>query len=212
MNSKVDDFISQNENWQQEFILLRRLLLDCLFTEEIKWGKPCYTYNRKNCIILYSLKDYCALGFMKGSLMKDPEKLLVKPGENSQSSRYMKFLNIEEIHAKTPIIKAYLFEAIAIEKSGIEVDFKAKNNLTFPEELLHFFDKDPAYKEAFFSLTPGRQRAYNLHFCGAKQSQTKITRIQKYRDRILSGKGINDCVCGHSKRMPQCDGSHKNYV
>ena len=212
MNSKVDDFISQNENWQQEFILLRRLLLDCLFTEEIKWGKPCYTYIRKNCIILYSLKDYCALGFMKGSLMKDPEKLLVKPGENSQSSRYMKFLNIEEIHAKTPIIKAYLFEAIAIEKSGIEVDFIAKNNLAFPEELLHFFDKDPAYKAAFFSLTPGRQRAYNLHFCGAKQSQTKITRIEKYRDRILSGKGINDCVCGHSKRMPQCDGSHKYYV
>ena len=148
---------------------------------------------------------------MKGSLLNDAENLLVKPGENSQSGRYMKFSNAPEIIEKSKIIKAYIYKAIEIEKSGLEVDFKAKNELVFPEELLHKFEEDKSFKKAFLALTPGRQRAYNLHFTGAKQSQTKISRIEKYKDRILLGKGINDCVCGHSKRMPQCDGSHKNY-
>jgi uncharacterized protein YdeI (YjbR/CyaY-like superfamily) len=209
MNPKVDDFINNTTKWQPEIKQLRLLLLDCGLTEEFKWRNPCYTFQGNNVAIIGSFKEYCTLSFFKGTLLQDGNGILSKPGENSQAVRFFKFTNLQEIIEQQSIIKAYIYEAIEIEKAGLKVIFKSNKELELVEELQVALDKSPALKTAFQALTPGRQRAYNLHFSEAKQSKTRETRIEKYTPRILTGKGINDCICGLSKKMPNCDGSHK---
>ena len=209
MNPKVDDFLNNTTKWQPEIKQLRLLLLDCGLTEEFKWRMPCYCFQGNNVVLIGNFKEYCTLSFFKGILLQDSNSLLSKPGENSQSMRFFKFTNLEEIIEQQSIIKAYIYEAIEIEKAGLKVIFKSNTELELVEELQIALDKNPQLKTAFEALTPGRQRAYNLHFSEAKQSKTRETRIEKYTQRILNGKGINDCICGLSKKMPNCDGSHK---
>lgn len=188
---------------------LRTILLDCDLTEEWKWRSPCYTFQGSNIAIIGGFKTHCVLSFFKGALLQDPEGILEKPGENSQAARVIRFTRKREIQEKESSLQAYIFEAIEVEKAGLSIDFKEKNELVLVEELLHKFEELPAFKTAFEALTPGRQRGYNLFFSAGKQSQTRTSRIEKYLQRILDGKGINDCVCGLSSKMPSCDGSHK---
>ena len=209
MNPKVDEFISSATKWQPEIKQLRLLLLDCGLTEEFKWRMPCYCFKGNNIVLIGSFKEFCTLSIFKGILLQDSNGILSKPGENSQSMRFFKFTNLEEITDNQSIINAYIYEAIEIEKAGLKVIFKSNTELELVEELQIAFDKNPDLKTAFNALTPGRQRAYNLHFSEAKQSKTRETRIEKYTQRIMNGKGINDCICGMSKKMPSCDGSHK---
>jgi uncharacterized protein YdeI (YjbR/CyaY-like superfamily) len=209
MNPNVDDFINNATKWQPEIKQLRLLLLDCGLTEEFKWRIPCYCFQGNNVVLIGSFKEYCTLSFFKGILLQDSNGILSKPGENSQSMRFFKFTNLEQIIEQQSIIKAYVYGAIVIEKAGLKVIFKTNTELDLVAELQIAFDKNPALKTAFNALTPGRQRAYNLYFSEAKQSKTRDTRIEKYTQRILNGKGINDCICGLSKKMPNCDGSHK---
>lgn len=210
MNPKVDEFLGKAKRWQQEMELLRNILLDCQLTEELKWRQPCYTFQDTNIILIGGFKEYCTLSFFKGVLLKDTDNLLEAPGENSQSVRMIKFRNSQEIVDKEAVLKAYIYEAIEVEKAGLKVELKESNDLDFPEELLQKFAENPTFQKAFESLTPGRQRGYNLFFTGSKQSKTRTTRIEKYLQQILDGKGINDCTCGLSKKWPRCDGSHKN--
>jgi uncharacterized protein YdeI (YjbR/CyaY-like superfamily) len=209
MNPKVDAFIRNANHWPKELEALRQLVLDCGLTEELKWKQACYTFQQTNMLIISELKDYCVLSFLKGVLLADTEKLLVQPGENSQSVRFMKFTSVKQIVELEATIKAYVFEAIEVEKSGIKVELVASKNVELVAELVAVLDKDKSLKSAFEALTPGRQRGYNMFFGAAKQAKTRLSRIATYTNRILKGKGMNDCVCGHSKRMPNCDGSHK---
>ncbi len=209
MNSKVDEFISNAKKWQPEIGQLRLLLLDCGLTEEFKWCTPCYSFQGNNVVLIGSFKEYCALSFFKGILLQDTDGILSKPGENSQAVRFFKFMNLQEIQELEPIIKNYIYEAIELEKAGLKVIFKSNTELELVEELQIALDKNPSLKTAFKALTPGRQRAYNLYFSAPKQSKTRENRIENYISRILDGKGINDCTCGLSKKMPNCDGSHK---
>jgi uncharacterized protein YdeI (YjbR/CyaY-like superfamily) len=212
MNPKVDEFLSKAKRWQQEMEQLRIILLDCQLIEELKWRQPCYTFQNTNIILIGGFKEYCTLSFFKGVLLSDSENLLEAPGENSQSVRMIKFRNVQEIREKESVLKAYVYEAIEVEKAGLKVELKESSDLEFPEELLQKFADNPTFQKAFESLTPGRQRGYNLFFTAAKQSQTRTNRIEKYFPQILGGKGINDCTCGMSKKYPICDGSHKNIV
>lgn len=210
MNPKVDEFLNNTKNWHDEMVLLRKILLDCGLTEQLKWKHPCYTFNGGNIVMIGGFKNYCALMLFKGALLKDPEGILIQAGENSQATKQIRFTGTNEIKALEHTIKAYMFEAIEVEKAGLKIDFKKTSEYAVPEEFQEKLDKDPALKKAFKALTPGRQRAYLLHFSSAKQSKTRTARVEKYIPRILNGKGIDDCVCGLSKRMPYCDGSHKN--
>ncbi len=209
MNPKVDLYFSKAQKWQEELERLRMILLECSLTEELKWDSPCYLYNHKNIIIVHSFKDYCALGFFNGALLSDPNGLLIKPGKNTQAGRQIRFTQVSEILKLEPILKAYIYEAIEVEKAGLKVEPTNNTELTIPEEFQHKLDTMPALKAAFEALTPGRQRAYYMYFSEPKQSNTRVTRIEKYIERILNGKGFNDCICGLSQRMPSCDGSHK---
>lgn len=209
MNSKVDDFINNAKKWQAEIEQLRLLLLDCGLTEEFKWRTPCYCFQGHNVVLIGCFKEYCALSFFKGTLLQDTHGILSKPGENSQAMRFFKFTNLAEIIEQKSIIKTYIYEAIEIEKAGLKVNYKSNTELELVAELQNTLAKNPDLKTAFQALTPGRQRAYNLYFSSAKQSKTRETRIENYIPRILDGKGINDCICGMSKKMPSCDGSHK---
>ncbi len=209
-NPKVDDFISKAEKWQAEFEALREIVLECNLSEELKWKQPCYSFGQSNIAIVGGFKDSCVLSFFKGSLLKDDKQLLEYPGPNSRVAKLFRFTNVQEIHKIKPTIKAYILEAIEIEKTGEKIDLRKNDNLDFPEELLLKFDAFPKFRIAFEQLTPGRQRGYNLHFSAAKSSKSRTNRIEKYMDKILSGKGIHDCTCGRSKRMPSCDGSHKS--
>lgn len=209
LNPKVDDFLAKEKWWKPELEKLRTIALDCLLTEDFKWMHPCYTNQNKNIVLIHGFKEYCALLFMKGSLLQDTEGILIQQTENVQSGRQIRFNNLDEIIKLEPILKAYIFEAIEVEKAGLKVVSKLKSELVFPDEFEEIISKDKAYKDAFFALTPGRQRAYHLHFTGAKQSKTIISRIENNRQRIIDGYGFNDCTCGMSKRMPNCDGSHK---
>jgi uncharacterized protein YdeI (YjbR/CyaY-like superfamily) len=209
MITEVDHYIENAEYWKEEMQLCRSLLIDCGLVEEWKWKQPCYTYKGTNVAIIGEFKSFCTISFFKGALLKDPEGILQKPGENSQSARIFKFTDKEEILSREELIRSYIFEAIEVEKQGLKVEFKEKKQLVFPDELHTIFEKDSAFKAAFEALTPGKQRGYNLFWTGAKQSATRTSQIQKYRERILDGKGIHDCVCGLSKRYPRCDGSHK---
>jgi uncharacterized protein YdeI (YjbR/CyaY-like superfamily) len=187
---------------------LRAMLIEFPLTEELKWGKPCYAFENSNIIIIQGFKEYCGLLFFKGALLKDAKGLLVKPGENTQGGRLLKFTSVQEINKLTTTIKSYIKEAIEIEKKGLKIE-PINTELVLPEELLAQFKKSASFKKAFNALTPGRQRAYNMFFTAAKQTATRETRIEKYKDQIMSGKGINDCTCGLSQKMPYCDGSHK---
>lgn len=209
MHPKVNDFLSKATRWQHELQLLRGLILDCQLHEDFKWRVPCYTYNQSNVVLINGFKDYCVVGFFKGALLADTEGILSQQGENSQSARVLKFTSTNEIQKHEALIKAYIFEAIEIEKAGLKVVSKSLSEYKIPEELEAKLNDAPALRTAFEALTPGRQKAYILHFADAKQSQTRIARIEKYIPRILQGKGLNDCVCGLSKRKPNCDGSHK---
>lgn len=211
MNPLVDVFLAKAEKWQSEMTLLRKIALDCGLTEELKWKQPCYTFNGTNVLIISAFKDHCVMSFLKGILLKDTEQLLVSPGANSQSVKFAKFKSAEQITANELQLKAYIFEAIEIEKVGLKIDKTKSTDFELVSELLQKMSEDATFKNAFEALTVGRQRAYNMFFSDAKQAETRFARIEKLRDRILKGKGMNDCVCGHSKRMPNCDGSHKNF-
>lgn len=209
MNPKVDEFLRNTDKWQKEMEQLRHIVLDCGLMEELKWKQPCYSFNNSNVLIISGFKDHCVLSFIKGVLLQDADKILVSPGENSHSVRFLKFTDIKQIVNLEATIKAYIFEAIEVEKAGLKVERKDNTNLDLVKELESRLNEDPVLKQAFIALTPGRQRAYNMFFEGAKQSKTRYDRIEKYRPRIMAGKGMNDCICGKSKRMPNCDGSHK---
>jgi uncharacterized protein YdeI (YjbR/CyaY-like superfamily) len=208
MNEKVSAYIGKVKNWQAEMKALRAMLIEFPLTEELKWGKPCYAFEKSNIILIGSFKQYLGLLFFKGALLKDAKGLLVKPGENTQGGRLLKFTSVQEINKLTTTIKSYIKEAIEIEKKGLKIE-PINTELVLPEELLAQFKKSASFKKAFNALTPGRQRAYNMFFTAAKQAATRETRIEKYKDQIMSGKGINDCTCGLSQKMPYCDGSHK---
>lgn len=209
MNPKVDEFLANTKNWTDELSQLRMILLQSDLTEEIKWRQPCYTLDGKNICIIGGFKEYCILSFFKGVLLKDKKKLLVQQGENTQSARVMKFTSVNEIIDKEIIIKAYIHEAIENEKAGRKVEKKEQPEIEHVEELVAFFDDNPQFKKAFEALTPGRQRGYNIFFGAAKASATRTRRIERYKSRIMDGFGMNDCICGLSKKMPSCDGSHK---
>ncbi len=210
MNSKVDSYLSKSQ-WRQEMTELRAILLDSQLVEELKWGFPCYTFRDSNVVGINGLKGYCALGFFKGSLLMDTHKILISPGENSQAMRQIRFTNLSEIVEKRAVLKAYVLAAIEVELAGLKVPFNNNTELKFPQELQTKLDECPALKTTFHALTPGRQRAYVLHFSAPKQSKTRESRVEKCMQRILSGKGLTDCTCGHSKKPPQCDGSHKYF-
>lgn len=209
MNPKVDDYLSNTTKFQKELELLRSIVLDCGLIEELKWGTPCYMFQKTNMILLGAFKDSCIISFLKGALLSDTENLLMKAGENTQAARIIKFTSVKDIVKIKSILKTYIFEAIEIEKAGLKVEPKKHSEYNVPEELKNQFKQKPDFKKAFEALTPGRQRGYLLYFSDSKQSKTREARIEKYTQRIMSGKGINDCVCGLSKKMPGCDGSHK---
>ncbi|MFT4414185.1 YdeI/OmpD-associated family protein [Fredinandcohnia humi] len=192
LSPKVNEYLSKAKKWEEEFENLRMIILDCGLNEELKWNKPCYTFQKSNIVIIQGFKEYCALMFFKGALLNDPKGILIKPGENSQAQRQIRFSNVQEIVAMDTILKAYIYEAIEVEKAGLEVNFKKNTDFTIPEELQKKFEEIPALKTAFEALTPGRQRAYILYFTKPKQSKTRESRIGKYIQQILNGKGLND--------------------
>lgn len=192
MNPKVDWFFTKADKWQAEFEQLRTLILDCGLTEELKWGCPCYTFQKSNILLIHGFKEYCAILFMKGALLNDANGILIQQTENVQSARQIRFTHLKEIIALEPVLKAYIFEAIEVEKAGLKVELKQRSDLIFPEEFQQKLDDNPALKSAFEALTAGRQRAYNLHFSAPKQSQTRASRIEKCMPQILNGKGLNE--------------------
>jgi uncharacterized protein YdeI (YjbR/CyaY-like superfamily) len=206
---QVSELMQHTKKWPEEMAYLRRILLDCLLIETYKWASPVYMFGSQNLIGIASLKEHCALNFFKGGLLQDTEGLLIKPGENSNSARWMKFSSVEDIQAKESIIKAYVFEAIEAEKLGLKIDRPAQGSLEIPAELQSSFESNAALKAAFEKLTPGRQRAYIMYFSDGKQSATRMARIEKNERYILLGKGLTDCVCGLTKKKPGCDGSHR---
>lgn len=210
LNPKVEEFLSKDSQWKEEYVKLRQIVLDFEeLTEEFKWMHPCYTMKNKNIVLIHGFKEYCALLFHKGALLKDPQGILIQQTENVQAARQIRFTGLQEIAKLEPVIKEYIMEAIEVEKSGLEVTIKEHKEYIIPEELETKFAEIPELKTAFEALTPGRQRAYILHFSQPKQSKTRVTRIEKAMERILNGKGLNDCICGLSQKMPNCDGSHK---
>lgn len=191
-NPKVEEFIRNAKKWQEEYQLLRGIALGCELTEELKWGKPAYTFQGKNIVLIHGFKEYCALLFMKGALLSDTQSILIQQTENVQAARQIRFSSIQEIMAREAILKDYISEAIEVEKSGLKVDFKESKNLVFPDEFQIILNNNPALKSAFDALTPGRQRAYNIYFSSPKQSKTRVSRVEKYIQHILNGKGLND--------------------
>lgn len=192
MNPKVDEFLGKAKKWQEEYSALRNIVLDCELTEEFKWMHPCYTLGKKNIVLIHGFKDYCALLFHKGALLKDAHGILIQQTENVQAARQIRFTNVQEIVGMETIIKDYILEAIEVEKAGLEVPMKEHKEYIIPEELHHKFNEMPILKTAFEKLTPGRQRAYILHFSQPKQSKTRVSRIEKHTQHILDGKGLND--------------------
>jgi uncharacterized protein YdeI (YjbR/CyaY-like superfamily) len=192
MNPQVDVFLSKAGKWQEEMEKLRMIILGCHLTEEFKWYQPCYTYHKSNVVIISGFKDYCILGFFKGALLNDTNGILVSPGENTQAGRQIRFTSVSEIAEMESILKSYIYEAIEVEKAGLKVNFKKTSEFIIPEEFRKKCDEIPALKTAFNSLTPGRQRAYILYFSASKQSKTRESRVEKYIQQILEGKGLND--------------------
>ena len=191
MNSKVDLYINNAKIWQEEMEALRAILLDCGLTEELKWGKPCYAFEGKNIVVIQGFKKYCAILFFKGNLLKDPDKVLIKTGENTRVGRQIRIQDVDEILQKADIIIKYIRQAIEVERSGLKED-KEKTIPEYPDELKIKFKELPAFKKAFDALTPGRQRAWLIHFSSAKQSSTRESRIEKSMQLIFKGKSLND--------------------
>lgn len=192
MNSKVDWYFTKNKKWKEEIDLLRKIVLDSELTEELKWGVPCYTLNETNVVLIHVFKEYCALLFHKGVLLKDKEKILVQQTKNVQSARQIRFTDVEQINDMKSIIKDYIHQAIKVEKAGLKVEMKKTTEFEMPEEFQVKLDKNKALKKAFESLTPGRQRGYLPYFSSAKQSKTRESRIEKYLQHIFEGKGLED--------------------
>ncbi|MCI1592818.1 YdeI/OmpD-associated family protein [Heyndrickxia oleronia] len=192
VNPKVEEFFSKSKKWKEEYVKLREIVLDCGLTEEYKWMHPCYTYETKNIVLIHGFKEYCALLFHKGALLQDISGILIQQTENVQAARQIGFTNVQEIVELETILKSYINEAIQVEKAGLEVNFKKNTEMKIPEELQNKFNEIPELKTAFEALTPGRQRAYTLYFSSPKQSKTRESRIEKYQQHILNGKGLND--------------------
>jgi uncharacterized protein YdeI (YjbR/CyaY-like superfamily) len=191
-NPKVDWFFSKAKKWQKEVEKLRVIILDCELAEELKWGCPCYTLQKSNIVLIHVFKEYCALLFFKGALLKDAKGILIQQTKNVQSARQIRFTDVREIVEMERVLKAYIHEAIEVEKAGLKVNMKKSTELEFPEELQNKFDEMPALKRAFDALTPGRQRGYALYFSAAKQAKTRESRVEKCLPKILEGKGLDD--------------------
>jgi uncharacterized protein YdeI (YjbR/CyaY-like superfamily) len=192
MNPKVDVYISNDKKWQEELKKLRMIVLDCQLTEEFKWGVPCYTYQKNNVVLIHVFKEYCALLFVKGALLNDTNGILIQQTKNVQAARQVRFTNVQEIVEMETILKAYIYEAIEVEKAGLKVNYKKTTEFIVPAEFQNKLDEIPALKTAFYALTPGRQRAYILYFSAPKQSKTRESRVEKYIQQILNRKGLND--------------------
>ena len=192
MNPKVDWFFAKDTKWQQEYEKLRMIILDCGLIEELKWGCPCYTFQNTNVVLIHGFKEYCALLFFKGALLNDPNDILIQQTKNVQSARQIRFTDIKEIGKMEKILKAYIYEAVEVERAGLKVKLKKTADFKIPEEFQKRLDKKPELKKAFDELTPGRQRAYIFHFSQPKLSKTREARVEKYMKQILAGKGLND--------------------
>ena len=192
MNPKVDFYFAKVVKWQKEVEKLRTILLDCGLTEELKWGKPCYIFNSTNVVLIHDFKEYCALLFFKGALLKDANSILIQQTDNVQAARQMRFTELKQITELKAVIKAYVYEAIEVEKAGLKVPLKKTREFAMPDEFKDKLEADAALKKAFEALTPGRQRGYLLHFSTAKQAKTREARIEKNIPRIMSGKGMED--------------------
>jgi uncharacterized protein YdeI (YjbR/CyaY-like superfamily) len=192
MNPNVNWFFNKHSKWQDEYSELRKLVLECELTEELKWGCPCYTLNKNNIVLIHGFKDYCALLFMQGALLKDEKGILIQQTENVQAARQIRFTSINEIIELETALKAYIYEAIAIGKSGLKVELKKTTEFKIPEEFQAVLDDMPELKTAFYNLTPGRQRGYLLHFSSSKQAKTREARIEKSVPQILNGRGLED--------------------
>lgn len=192
MNPKVDWYFDKEEKWQEEVKKLRTIVLDCHLTEELKWGCPCYTFEGNNIVLIHTFKEYCALLFMQGALLKDPKGILIQQTENVQSARQIRFTSLKEITKLAPVLKKYIFEAVEVKEAGVKVPMKKVEDYPVPEEFQAKLDKMPALKKAFYALTPGRQKGYLFHFNAAKQSKTRESRVEKYLQKILDGKGLED--------------------
>jgi len=192
MNPKVDWYFEKNEKWQKETRKLRTIILDCGLTEELKWGCPCYTYESRNVVLIHVFKEYCAVLFFKGALLADPDGILIQQTENVQAARQVRFTNIKEVKERERILKTYIYEAIEVERAGLQVKLKKTKDFKIPEEFQTKLDKMPSLKKAFDALTPGRQRGYIFHFSQPKLSKTREARVEKYLKQILSGKGLDD--------------------
>ena len=191
-NPKVESFLARTTEWKPEIEALRKIILDCDLTEDFKWGWPCYSTDKKNVVLIHGFKEYCALLLFKGALMKDPEKILIQQTENVQAARQIRFTGLDEIKRMDNILKAYIHQAVDVEKVGLKVDFKDTREFAVPEEFQARLDAMPKLKTAFHALTPGRQRGYLLHFSSAKQAKTREARIEKCISRIFEGKGLDD--------------------
>lgn len=192
MNSKVDSFFNKKSKWQEEYKALRKIILDCDLQEDLKWGVPCYTFEDSNIVLIHGFKEYCAILFHKGVLLKDKKDILIQQTENVQSARQIRFENLEEIIRKESLLKAYIKEAIEVEKAGLKVELKETKEYDMPDELKKKMNENKKLKTAFNNLTPGRQRGYLLHFSQAKQSKTREARIERNLEKIYEGKGLND--------------------
>lgn len=192
MNPKVDSIIDKEEKWQKEFEKLREIALECQLEEDLKWGCPCYSYQGGNVVLIHGFKEYCALLLFKGALLGDPEGILIQQTENVQSARQIRFTSLKQISGMARVLKAYIYEAIEVEKAGLKVKLKKTTDYPVPEEFQLKLDKMPALRKAFEALTPGRQRGYIFYFSSAKQSKTRASRVEKYIPQILEGRGLED--------------------
>ena len=192
MNPKVDEYLRKAKKWREEFEKLRMIVLDCGLAEELKWGHPCYIFEKRNIVLIHGFKEYCALLFFNGALLKDPNRILIQQTENVQAARQIRFTGVREIVKMKTVLKTYIHEAIEVEKAGLKVNYKKTAEFKIPEEFQNKLDATPALKKAFAGLTPGRQRGYIFYFSQPKQSKTRESRVEKCIQLILDGKGLND--------------------
>jgi uncharacterized protein YdeI (YjbR/CyaY-like superfamily) len=204
-----DQWYDEREQWQDEARLLRALVCSTGLDESVKWGQPAYSHQGKTVLLVSHRKVGATVSFFKGALFDDPDGVLVSPGKNSRHARYLQYTSVAEVEGRRDELLGFIAQAKAVQEAGLKVEPATPEESRVPE-LVEHMRANPAFRAAFEALTPGRQRAYILHFDGAKRAQTRRDRIARFEERILAGKGMHDCVCGHSKRMPRCDGSHKH--